>query len=112
MILKYSLGIDVDSKELEANLSVIDEKQQVKVISSRKFPNTLGGFKKLIVWIKIEMRGYKSKTDKLDAKGLAQMAAEQCLRQWHPAPQFYQELRSLTRHYQSVQQMKTMANNR
>jgi len=35
MILKYSLGIDVDSKELEANLSVIDEKQQVKVISSR-----------------------------------------------------------------------------
>jgi len=121
MNLKYSLGIDVDSKELEANLSVIDDKQEVKVVSSRKFPNTLSGFKKLVAWIKkhhkekqvrlvvvmeasgvyhencslylyragyyvsiilanrankyLEMRGYKSKTDKLDAKGLAQMAA-------------------------------------
>lgn len=158
MILKYSLGIDIDSKELEANLSTIDKEQKVKVISSRKFRNTLSGFKKLVVWIKrlhkekeiplvivmeasgvyhencslhlyragyyvsiilanrankyLEMRGYKSKTDKLDAKGLAQMAAEQCLRQWHPAPVFYQKLRSLTRHYQSLQEMKTMCTNR
>jgi len=60
----------------------------------------------------LEMRGYKSKTDKLDAKGLAQMAAEQCLRQWHPAPEFYQILRGLTRHYQSTQELKTMVNNK
>jgi len=60
----------------------------------------------------LEMRGYKSKTDKLDAKGLAQMAAEQCLLQWHPAPEFYQQLRNLTRHYQGEQELKTIANNK
>lgn len=56
--------------------------------------------------------GLKSKTDKIDAQGLAQMAAQQQLRLWQPATKFYYELRGLTRYYQSLQEQKTAAGNR
>jgi len=48
-----------------------------------------------------------SKNDKLDAKGLARMGAEQHLRQWKPSPKFYLELRELTRFRTDLQKKKT-----
>lgn len=50
-MLKYSLGIDISKKEFHACLSVIDQVQQVKIKSSRKFINQKQGFKDLQAWI-------------------------------------------------------------
>jgi len=55
--------------------------------------------------------GIKSKNDQIDARGLAQMGAEQCLQQWNPLAEFYHTLRSLTRHHQSLQELKTNVGN-
>lgn len=55
--------------------------------------------------------GNKSKNDSIDAKGLAQMGAEQCLSIWSPFGRFFYELRSLTRHHQSLQEQKTVSRN-
>ncbi|SFT56262.1 Transposase [Algoriphagus locisalis] len=55
--------------------------------------------------------GNKSKNDSIDAKGLARMGAEQCLRVWSPFGRFFYELRSLTRHHQSLQEQKTVVKN-
>jgi transposase len=55
--------------------------------------------------------GNKSKNDTIDAKGLAQMGAEQCLPAWSPFGKFFYELRSLTRHHQSLQEQKTVSRN-
>lgn len=55
--------------------------------------------------------GLKSKTDKIDAKGLAQMAAEQKLPLWKPLGDFFYNLRQLTRHHVHLQKLKTTCNN-
>jgi transposase len=55
--------------------------------------------------------GLKSKNDKIDAKGLAQMCAEQHLKIWEPMDDFYYVLRHLTRHHQSLQEQKSALNN-
>jgi len=55
--------------------------------------------------------GNKSKNDSIDAKGLAQMGAEQCLSIWSPFGRFFYELRSLTRHHQTLQEQKTVSKN-
>lgn len=55
--------------------------------------------------------GNKSKNDTIDARGLAQMGAEQCLSPWSPFGRFFYELRSLTRHHQSLQEQKTASRN-
>jgi len=55
--------------------------------------------------------GNKSKNDSIDAKGLAQMGAEQCLSILSPFGRFFYELRSLTRHHQSLQEQKTVSRN-
>jgi transposase len=55
--------------------------------------------------------GQNSKNDKADAKGLACMGAQQKLTCWQPLNSFYYELRQLTRHYQSLQQSKTVHQN-
>lgn len=59
----------------------------------------------------LQSLGLKSKTDQIDAKGLAQMGAEQNLPTWQPIGEFFYILRSLTRQLQNVQEMKTMASN-
>lgn len=51
MILKYSVGLDVSSKDLKASLCTIDEQQAIKVKSSGTFLNTKDGFAKLQQWI-------------------------------------------------------------
>lgn len=59
----------------------------------------------------LQSLGIKSKNDKIDAQGLAQMGAEQRLKQWNPLAEFYHNLRSLTRQHQSLQETKTSFGN-
>jgi transposase len=58
-----------------------------------------------------ESCGYKSKDDCVDATALAYMGLEKNLDKWEPMNSFYYDLRSLTRHYQSVQEMETVLRN-
>jgi transposase len=55
--------------------------------------------------------GLKTKNDKIDAFGLARMGAEQSLALWQPMDEFFYTLRSLTRHHQSLQELKTNVSN-
>lgn len=156
MNLKYSVGLDVSSKKINACMSVIDEKQKVVVKSSTIICNTLKGFATLEEWILkhkkeeipvvvcmeatgiyhencayymhakdfnvsiilpnkakkyLEAIGLKSKNDSIDAKGLSQMGAEQCLEFWEPMGTFFYELRLLTRQHQNVTELKTVLKN-
>jgi transposase len=156
MNLKYSVGLDVSSKKINACMSVIDEKQKVVVKSSTIICNTLKGFATLEEWIikqkkeaipvvvcmeatgiyhencayylhgkdfnvsiilpnkakkYLEAIGLKSKNDSIDAKGLSQMGAEQCLEFWEPMGTFFYELRLLTRQHQNVTELKTVLKN-
>lgn len=157
MVVKYSLGIDISFETFDANFSVIDSEQNVKVIVSRKFANTPTGFAECDKWIKknwkqkdirlviameatgvyyencalflfkkgytvsvvlpnkakkyMQSIGLKSKNDKIDAKGLARMGAEQSLKSWEPMTEFFYQLRELTRQQQSLQEHKTVLTN-
>ncbi len=55
--------------------------------------------------------GLKSKNDSIDARGLAQMGAEQCLSLWQPLGRYYYELRHYTRQHQNIQELKTVISN-
>lgn len=55
--------------------------------------------------------GLKSKNDSIDAKGLAQMGAEQSLPLWQPLGEYFYVLRTLTRQQQRLQELKTVQNN-
>jgi len=55
--------------------------------------------------------GLKTKNDKIDAAGLARMGAEQCLDVWQPMDDFFYNLRALTRHHQSLQEIRTSIGN-
>jgi transposase len=156
-MLKYSLGIDISKRDFHACLSVIDTRQQVKVIASHKFTNNFQGFKDLVSWLNrhkkeaniplvvameatgvyyescalfmfkagfqvaivlpnkakkyLQSLGLKTKNDKIDAAGLARMSAEQCLELWQPMDEFFYTLRALTRHHQSLQELRTNINN-
>ncbi|MDB5121220.1 MAG: Transposase family protein [Sphingobacteriales bacterium] len=52
--------------------------------------------------------GLKSKNDRIDVKGLAMMCIQQKFEAWKPIGKYFYELRQLTRHYQSTQEMKTV----
>ncbi|MDA3853037.1 MAG: IS110 family transposase [Bacteroidales bacterium] len=60
----------------------------------------------------IQSLGYKSKNDKIDAKALAQMGAEQCLDTWQPLTDKTYELRGLTRQNEDLQKERTVILNR
>lgn len=55
--------------------------------------------------------GLRSKTDSIDARGLARMGAQQRLAVWQPLSEFYFTLRTLTRHLQSLQQTRNSLSN-
>jgi len=59
----------------------------------------------------LECLGLKSKNDSIDAKGLFQMGAEQCLELWQPIGTFFYELRLLTRQHQNLSELKTVLKN-
>jgi len=54
----------------------------------------------------------KSKNDKIDAAGLAQMGAEKQLKQWIPLTDAIYELRTLTRHRETCVKQRTANSNR
>ncbi len=156
-MLKYSLGIDASKKDLHVCLSVIDNRQQVKVKASSKFSNTDHGFKTMLQWLTkhrkesevalvctieatgvyyeacalflfkagidiavvlpnkakkyLQALGLRSKNDKIDAAGLARMGAEQCLELWKPMDEFFYKLRAMTRHHQTLQELRTSISN-
>jgi transposase len=56
----------------------------------------------------MQSTGLKSKNDKIDAKGLARMGAEQSLKPWEPMTEFFYQLRELTRQQQSLQEHRTV----
>jgi transposase len=53
----------------------------------------------------------KTKTDKVDARVLSQMAVERTHRKWHAPDHVYRDLRNLTRFYVQLQEQKTAFNN-
>lgn len=55
----------------------------------------------------LQSLGLKSKNDKIDAKGLALMGAQQQLRQWQPLSPSLYALRLLTRQHQGFSEQKT-----
>jgi transposase len=55
--------------------------------------------------------GLKSKTDKIDAKGLAMMGISHKFKPMRPIAKFYYELRQWTRHHQALQEQKTIITN-
>ena len=59
----------------------------------------------------LEALGLKSKNDSIDAKGLSQMGAEQCLELWQPMGTFFYQLRLLTRQHQNITELKTVLKN-
>ncbi|MEJ7740772.1 MAG: transposase [Chitinophagaceae bacterium] len=56
----------------------------------------------------LQATGLKSKNNKIDAKGLRQMGAEQKLEPWRPMNEFFYALRALTRHHESLQNLRTI----
>lgn len=59
----------------------------------------------------LQSLGFRSKTDKIDAKGLAMMGCEQELDQWQPASPQLLKLRSLTRQIEGLHRAKTSFSN-
>jgi len=59
----------------------------------------------------LQSLGNKSKNDKIDARGLAQMGAEQPLMQWKPFSESIYGLRSLTRYCEQLSTHRTMYKN-
>ncbi len=59
----------------------------------------------------MESLGLKSKNDKIDAKGLSRMCAEQALEKWQPLSSDFYKLRTLTREIEGIHQVKTALNN-
>ena len=50
----------------------------------------------------LECLDLKSKNDSIDARGLSQMGAGECLELWQPLGRFYYELRHYTRQHQNI----------
>ena len=51
MIIKYSVGLDVSSKDIKLCITSIDYSQEVKVLSRLTIPNTKAGFSQAVVWM-------------------------------------------------------------
>ncbi|MCK5679150.1 MAG: IS110 family transposase [Flavobacteriaceae bacterium] len=59
----------------------------------------------------LQSLGFKSKNDKIDAKGLARMGAEQRLDRWKAPSEKIMRLRNITRHREQLAITKTQINN-
>lgn len=59
----------------------------------------------------LQALGLRTKNDKIDAAGLARMGAEQYLELWQPMDEFFYTLRAMTRHHQSLHELKTNISN-
>lgn len=59
----------------------------------------------------LQASGQKSKNDKTDAQGLAQMGAEKALEPWVPISEFYYQLRLITREIERLHERRTVITN-
>lgn len=59
----------------------------------------------------LQSLGLKTKNDKIDAKGLSRMGAEQNLARWEAPDKNMMELRSVTRQREHLQEIRTQINN-
>ncbi len=59
----------------------------------------------------LQSLGLKTKNDKIDARGLSRMAAEQNLKQWEAPDENMMELRSITRQREHLQETRTQIKN-
>lgn len=136
IMLKYSVGLDVSSKDIHACISVIDAEQRVKVVSSKVINNTPKGFEILITWIEknrkqkdvpvvigMEATGiyheecaYYLHDKKYSVCVVLPNYAKKFLQAsgfksknalWAPMDKFYYHLRALTRQQESLQEIKT-----
>lgn len=55
---------------------------------------------------------WKTKTDRVDARGLAQFGVERKFSAWHPPREVYRRLKAVTRHRTSLQEIKVGLMNR
>lgn len=60
----------------------------------------------------LSILGHKSKTDKLDGKGMSQMICEREIKRWSPVSEFILEIRTIIRHRKSMITMKVQLQNR
>lgn len=152
MLTKYSIGIDISKKDFHVCFCSIDDEQQLKITGSKRFLNTLSGYKSFQEWYEKRSKepikrlfvleatgvyqeglawflydqdesvsivlaqrskafmksiGIKSKNDSVDAQGLAKMGAIQALKEWKPLSKKIYDLRSVTRHIEDLQNMRT-----
>ena len=152
-LLSQNVGVDVSKDSLDVAFSTIDMQQHVKIRASRKFANSLSGFKRIHKWIEskkiedaalrvtmeatgiyyeqlawflyerqyavtvilptkakryLQAIGYKSKSDKIDAKGLSRMGLEQRLPLWEPLSKNIYRLRLFTRQLEDFNNQRTV----
>jgi len=156
-IFKQSVGIDVSKDHLSVCFSQEETGKKFRILSSRSFGATAGGFRQLHEWISRRRQagaplqllmeatgvyyeeaayflqakgyhltvllpnkakafakslGYKSKTDRIDAKILAQMSLERDLAAWQPADEQWLKIKRLCRERIELLGEKTAVDNR
>jgi len=156
-IIRQNAGVDISKDDFEVALSCLTTDYNVVICATRKFSNSIKGFKELQKWVKTkqnpaipphftmeatgvyyeslayflfeqefevhvvlpnrakkygESLGVKSKTDKLDAKTLAQMGLERKLLLWQPVSSALLELKQLTRERDAFVRTRTTTANR
>jgi transposase len=155
-LIKQNVGVDVAKDDIKVALSSFTIEHRVVVRSTRTFPNTATGFKRLQEWVNLKRHpdltlhftmeatgvyyeglayflyeqnyslhvvlpnyfkkyaqslGIKSKTDKLDARTLAQMGLERELRLWQPVSSSLLGLKQLTRERDALVRSRTTTSN-
>lgn len=68
--LKYSIGMDISKDKFDACISTIDRNQQVKIVATGSFSNTLSGFKLFDEWQKRKCKIDLDKVFTMEATGI------------------------------------------
>ena len=66
---KFSVGIDVSKDTLDCCISYIKD-DRLKIVATKKFVNTLKGFRSLVDWLSAKIKGEKSLHVVLEATGI------------------------------------------
>lgn len=103
--------VDKHRKEEGVDLVYVMEATGVYYEELAHFLHSNGAFASVVVPSKaksyLKSLGNGSKNDKIDAAGLSRMGAERVLDLWKPYSKNTYELRSLTRHHESLQESRT-----
>jgi len=128
--LKYVIGGDVSPKGYEALQVWIEKRRKDQLIpvvvvleatgvyheNCAHFFHEIGYSVCIVVPSQstyfLKSQGNKSKTDKIDASGIAQMGAERRLKIWTPPSKELMAIRNLNRHKNALEKTKTQMNNR